>query len=185
VSDTADGETVTSVTSEVTDEGMATTARDVAWVNEAEVPVVDPLSGWHDRDAIIAVIHHGILQKCVEATIDINAVCIRTVIWRYKRKRKGKCIGKVKVRDYKFRIFDARQERGDRHRSGGFYVPLSVSPETLDPTFPSSLMKWLGEFFKVKEPLTVKPAIEVKYDKFGLQQFFSSSRAHSHQLLGS
>ena len=87
VANPADGEAVPTVTREVADDRVTTTAQNVARVREAEVPAVDELADRHDRNAVITVVHHGILQHSVKAPVDIDAIRIWAAVRRCKKNK--------------------------------------------------------------------------------------------------
>ena len=61
---------------------MAAAAKNIRWVLEAKISVIDPLTSRDDGDAIVAVVDYRILEKCVEATVDIDPVRVSSEVWR-------------------------------------------------------------------------------------------------------
>ena len=71
---------------------MAAAAKNIRWVLEAKISVIDPLTSRDDGDAIVAVVDYRILEKCVEATVDIDPVRVSCQIRRDKIQTGHPCL---------------------------------------------------------------------------------------------
>lgn len=83
---------MSTIAREVADNCVATAAERIRWVLEAKIAVVDPFTSGNDGDAIVAIVYDGILQKCIEATVNIDPVRVSCQIRRDKIQTGHPCL---------------------------------------------------------------------------------------------